>query len=223
MNINLILAPIRGDRLLNLENPTVIDLSLDIYTGMPYYPGDPQPSVEQYRHVSVDGVFLKRLALGTHSGTHIDAPAHFIADGKTIDMLHPLAACGYAKTIDVSGSLSTRMVVTDGDITRRSEDVLLIYTSYYGMRERAQSGVFPTLSKRFAESLVQAGYKCVGIDSPTVGDPEVHKTLLGSGIIIVENLSNRLVEVVSKKAYFICLPIRVMDGDGAPARALAIM
>ncbi len=209
--------------MLNLKNPTVVDLSLDIYTGMPYYPGDPQPSVEQYRHVSVDGVSLKRLALGTHSGTHIDAPAHFIAEGKTIDMLHPLAACGYAKTIDVSGSLSNEMVVTNADITRGGEDVLLIYTSYYGVHKRTQRGVFPTLSKRFAEDLVEAGYKCVGIDSPTVGDSEVHRVLLGSGVIIVENLSNRLVEVVSKKAYFICLPIRVTDGDGGPARALAII
>ncbi|MEM0121251.1 MAG: cyclase family protein [Thermoprotei archaeon] len=207
---------------MDLENKSVVDLSLDIFTGMPYYPGDPQPSVEQYKHVLLDGVSIKRLALGTHSGTHIDAPAHFLANGKTVDRLNPLAACGQAKIVDVSKSLSKKAMINKADISRKNEEVLLLYTSYYAAKP-LDSGVFPTLSEQFAKSIVDAGYKCVGIDSPTAGSPEVHRILLGAGIVIVENLSNRLAELISKKAYFICLPIRVLDGDGAPARALAII
>jgi len=63
----------------------------------------------------------------------------------------------------------------------------------------------------------------VGIDSPTVGDAEVHRILLSSGVLVVENLSDRLVETLGRSVYFLCLPIKVRDGDGAPARALAII
>ncbi len=207
--------------MIDTHTAKVIDLSLEIFTGMPYYPGDPQPSVEQYKHVSTDGVSLKRLVLGTHSGTHVDAPAHFLLGARTVDMLHPLHACGYAKVVDASRSLQGNLVVSKADISRQDEDVLLIYTSCHRLNTRV--GTFPTLSKNLAQKIVDAGYRCVGIDSPTIGGAEVHRTLLGSGVIIVENLSDRLAETLSQRPYFICLPLKVADGDGAPARALAIL
>ncbi|BBD73121.1 hypothetical protein HS1genome_1510 [Sulfodiicoccus acidiphilus] len=70
---------------------------------MPYYPGDPVPSVKQFKSLDKDGVNLKEIHLGSHSGTHVDAPAHFVKDAPSLDQLDPMAYSGTAIAIKVDG------------------------------------------------------------------------------------------------------------------------
>jgi arylformamidase len=210
------------DRLFRIMSQ-LIDLSLRIETGMPYFPGDPQPSVEQFKRVEIDGYSLKRLVLGTHTGTHIDAPSHFIAGAETIDRLDPLAACGRAKVIDASGA-GTKKLDNFQIPASSTEKILLIYT---GTNRLLKTGFgsedIVTLGVETARQISQAGYKAVGIDSPSVGDSLVHRTILGSNTIIIENLSSELGKLVGRSVEFLCLPLKVADGDGAPARAVALL
>jgi arylformamidase len=200
-----------------------IDLSLNIENGMSYYPGDPQPSIEQFKRVEIHGYSLKRLVLGTHTGTHIDAPSHFIAGAETIDRLDPLAACGRARVIDASRAKAEKLDHLQIPPSK-NEKILLIYT---GSNKKHRIGQdlesVVTLGVEAARQISQAGYKAVGIDSPTIGDPAVHRTILDSNTIIIENLSDELGKLVDKSVELVCLPIKVVDGDGAPVRAIALL
>lgn len=201
----------------------VIDLSVGIEDGMPYYPGDPVPSVEQFKTVEHDGHALKKLCIGTHTGTHIDAPAHFIAGAETVDRLPPLVASGPAIVLDLSQDLKEGVV--DADIPPAGDKrVLLIYTgTNLQWRKGWDMGMVARISVGLANKIVDAGYHAVGIDSPTIGHSDVHTKLLGNKVVIIENLSStNLRGIVGKTAEFLCIPVLVKDGDGSPARAVCM-
>ncbi|MEM3671295.1 MAG: cyclase family protein [Thermoprotei archaeon] len=199
---------------------TLIDLSLLLEDGMPFYPGDPEPSVEQFKTVERDGHALKKMTLGTHTGTHVDAPCHFIAGGKSVSDLDPLSFSGKAYVVDVSGKTPldelTELPPTP------SAEVLLVHTgTNRNWKKGWNMSNVSRLSVSVAEEIRRRKYRVVGIDSPTVGHGDVHRLLLGNGVLIVENLSSfALSQVVGKSVLFTCIPILVKEGDGAPARAV---
>jgi len=194
----------------------VVDLTNVLEDGMPYYPGDPEPRVRVWKTLERDGVNLKELHLGTHSGTHVDAPLHFLREGAGVDSLDPMAYSGEAIAVSTVGHTE----IPPSFIPDSPPPVILFYTGY---SERWGRGLaireYPYLGVEAAEEIVRKGVRVVGIDSPSVEKPgsrtpQVHIKLLGSGVLIVENLSKNLARLVGKRFYFLCLPLPIRGGDG---------
>jgi kynurenine formamidase len=223
----------------------IIDLSHTIHDEIQIYPGDPVPSIgrgltheEDYCHVDV-------LTLGSHTGTHIDAPYHFIADGKKIDQLPVQRFVGEGVLINLTGK-SDREVIEPGDIEPYSAkiqegDFVVFQTGrdrYFGT---SKYYLHPYLRSEGASLLLKLGVSLVGIDAmnidPTYYDirdsgssaedlPDeetygypAHDILLGNDILIVENLCN-LGQIEQVKGVYSFLPLKLKDSDGSPIRAV---
>lgn len=186
----------------------IIDLTLELSEETPVYPGDPRVEVKRWTTVEKDGYYMNALFLGEHSGTHVDAPAHFIANGKTIDQVPLERSIGKGAVIDVS---YLDRNIEPGDI-KMVEEIVLFYTG----------GKSIYLSEEGAEYLAEKGIKAVGIDNPTIGGFEVHKILLSNEILIFENLTN-LEKLIGKEFTFFGVPLKIKNGSGSPIRAFAIL
>jgi kynurenine formamidase len=206
-----------------------IDLTLPLHPAAPVYPGDDPTEFQRRLAIEREGYLTHRICLGTHAGTHVDAPAHRIVGGMTVDHLSVLDACvGEAVLRDVTGAKHREIVQDDmkeraGACPRGGRLILRTgWSSRYGT-----SGYYrghPVLSRELAELIVQSGVRLVGIDTPSVEDDstgvEVHTLLLGAGIIIVEGLGN--LELVPEGRFFLSVaPLRLAGLDGSPARAYA--
>lgn len=183
------------------------------------WPGDPPVVVEPVtRMEDGDVAAVSRLALGTHTGTHVDPPAHFVPGGATVDELPLDILVGPAVVADCTGGApidATRLEVLDlpAGTTR-----LLLKTAGGG------DGSTGTLTPEGAGWLVERGVLLVGADTlsiePATDDYPVHRVLLGAGVIIVEGLD--LTAVAPGRYQLVCLPLRIAGGDGAPARAVLL-
>ncbi len=185
---------------------------------MRVYPGDPQPRFDPHATIKDNNVNVTTITLGSHSGTHVDAPWHFLQEGNSID-IEPLDKfIGEAAIIDASGKNS----ITSEDFSGydiRSNDIVLIYTDT-GDRQTD----FAYLDISAAKWIVEHGAKCVGIDTASVEkygnkDGPVHKMLLTRNIGIIENLTN-LKKFAGSRMFFVCLPLPFKGIDGSPARAI---
>ncbi|KAJ7579320.1 putative cyclase [Mycena floridula] len=191
------------------------------------YPGDPEFSCRQHASIDGDGYNVKALSLGSHTGTHIDAPAHFFADGKTIDQIPLASLCCPAIVIDLSYK-KEREEITWNDLSAHAAEMnskmmLLLRTDwsrYWGSEKYLDH---PFLTRDAAERIVATGISVVGIDtfSPDNStDFGVHQVILGSGGIIAENLTNL---ASLKTGYLVNLiPLNLRDADGSPVRAFAV-
>lgn len=196
----------------------IYDLTRTISQDMQIYPGDPQPKFEPHATIKDNNVNVTKITLGSHSGTHVDAPWHFLQEGKSIDMEPLDKFIGEAAIIDASG----KNTITSEDLSGydiRSEDIVLIYTD-----TGDQQTDFAYLDITAANWLVQQGVKCVGIDTASVEeygnkDGPVHKMLLARNIGIIENLAN-LKWFAGERMFFVCLPLPLKGIDGSPARAV---
>jgi arylformamidase len=200
---------------------------------MPIYPGDPSPSFKNYSTLQKNGVNLTKITMGSHTGTHLDAPRHFIRTGIGIDRIPPDRLIGEAYVAD----LSTKPIgsgITSKDLRRKLEgkiardDIVIVYTgcsNHWG--EESINRRYTYLAENAAYYLVSKGVRAVGIDFLSVekfnaAKPVAHKKLLGKGIFIIESLSKRMRQFVGKRVLMICMPIKLQDGDGAPSRVVAI-
>jgi arylformamidase len=197
------------------------------------YPGDPSPSFENYATLQKDGVNLTRLIMGSHTGTHLDAPRHFIRDGIGIDKIPPDKLIGEAYVADLSKK-PIGSGITSRDLRQELEekivrdDIVAVYTGcseHWG--DASVSRDYTYLSADAADYLVSKNIRAVGIDYLSVEkfkapEPVAHKTLLGNGIFIIESLSNALKQFVGRRILMICMPIKLQDGDGAPSRVVAV-
>jgi len=200
---------------------------------MPIYPGDPSPSFEKYSTLQKDGVNLTKITMGSHTGTHLDAPRHFIPHGIGIDKIPPNKLIGEAYVADLSKK-PIGSGITSKDLRRELEeeigrdDIVVIYTGcseHWG--DKSINRDYTYLTGDAAEYLVSKRVRAVGIDFLSVEkfkavEPVVHKTLLGNGIFIIESLSYALKQFVGRRILMICMPIKLQDGDGAPARVVAV-
>jgi arylformamidase len=194
------------------------DLTRTIDQDMRVYPGDPQPKFEPHATIKDNNANVTRITLGSHSGTHVDAPWHFLQEGNTIDREPLDKFIGEAAIINASGKNSITAEDFSGyDI--RSNDIVLIYT---GTSDRRTD--FAYLDVSAAEWIVEHQAKCVGIDTASVEkygkkDASVHKMLLARNIGIIENLAN-LKQFAGSRMFFVCLPLPLKGIDGSPARAV---
>jgi kynurenine formamidase len=209
------------------------DLTHNLSNGMPIYPGDPPPSFENYSTLQKDGVNLTKIFMGSHTGTHLDAPRHFIPDGIGIDRIPPDKLIGEAYVTDLSKK-PIGSGITSKDLRREldekivMDDIVVVYTGcskHWG--EESINREYTYLTGDAANYLVSKRVRAVGIDFLSVekfkaSEPVVHKTLLGKGIFIIESLSDALKQFVGKRILMICMPIKLQDGDGAPARVVAV-
>jgi arylformamidase len=223
----------------------VIDLSHTIHDGIQIYPGDPVPSIKRGLTHENDYCHVDVLTLGSHTGTHIDAPFHFLKKGKKIDEFPVQRFVGDGVLIDVSAK-ADRDLIEPGDIEPYEDEIaegdFVIFRTgrdkYFGT---SRYYLHPYLSVEGAELLVKMSVSLVGVDSlnidPTyeeVQDSEpaakelpdqeaygypVHDILLGNDILIVENLGN-LDKIKAVKGVYAFLPLKLKGSDGSPIRAV---
>ncbi len=208
---------------------TVIDLTHPLSEGMPAYPGTLPPTVKQANTVENDGYAEKLVSMYTHTGTHIDAPAHMLADGPTLDQLNMDYFVGQACVIDVSGLITIEKAFLESQ--EGSMDgcaTVLFHTGwdrYWGQKEYFRG--FPVLSREATQWLAAKGLKGIGWDAISVDpvgsrDFPNHMVLFRAGMISIENLTG-LGDLVGKRFLFSCLPLKLVEADGCPVRAVAIL
>ena len=200
------------------------DLTLPLWTGMPVWPGDPPVEVEPHLSLADDGVRLSRLRLGTHSGTHVDAPSHLLPDGATVEALDLAQLNGPALVLDLpqATQIDAATLASSGLPTGCQRLLLRTANSAQGRLHRpAFDPDYVALTADGARWLVERGLRLVGIDALSVDayaseDLPAHHMLLASGMMIIEGLDLR--QVPAGACELICAPLLIPGVDGAPAR-----
>lgn len=185
--------------------------------------------------LAAEGVNVLAVHIGSHSGTHVDAPYHFVDDGQRIDVMDPRLFVGRAVILDVRGK-GPRERITVEDLRphegRLSEgNIAVLRTGWEDSYGTPGYYDHPFLDRRAAELILDAGVKTVAVDALSVDEtvlegeqPEgypAHHAILGAGGVIAENLAN-LDAVTFTDPLLSLLPIRLGDSDGAPVRAVAM-
>jgi len=204
----------------------VIDISVPNGPGQHVYPGDPPPRVEaakQIRRGDVCNVSL--LTMGSHTGTHVDAPYHFIDGGARLGDVPLDRMVGEALVVDLRGRPAVDATVLES-ASLRAGDILLCRTDNserWAAPEFQRDFTYLTLDA--AALLVARGVRAVGIDYLSIeefgsSDFPVHHRLLGAGVFVIEGLDLRGVE--PGRYTLVCLPLKFPELDGAPARAVLL-
>ncbi len=201
------------------------DISLLIEDGMLSWPSDPEVRIEPAKTVTDHGSNVTALRSGTHLGTHIDAPKHFFDDGAGVDAFPPEQLIGPAVLVDVTDAPGETIAVSDleGTVPDGVERVLLkTKNTERGLLRQPFTKDYVALSGEAAGWLADRGVRVVGIDYLSIqkrGDDRTpHTALLKRGAAIIEGLY--LEGVPAGQYELIALPLRIKDGDGAPARVL---
>lgn len=189
-----------------------LDVSVYLENRMQHWPGDPAPEFG-----------LASMRLHPHTGTHIDAPLHYVPGGPSLDAWDPEATVGPARVVLVEGDAITAEALEAVDPQRGER--LLFRTSN---SERCWCGAcfrkrFVAVTPDGARALADRGVRTVGIDYLSIGPygeagDETHRILLGAGIWVIEGLN--LAGVEPGTCELICLPLKIRGGDGGPARVL---
>jgi arylformamidase len=207
----------------------IIDVSVPVSETMPTYPGDPRVEIEQWSALARgDTSNVSMLHLGAHTGTHLDAPAHFIEGAPPVSSLSLDVLIGEARVLEIP---SDALAIEASHIRAQALDGarrVLFKTRNSAFWANMAEGFrtdFTYITPEAARALVELGVELVGIDYLSVeqfksADFATHLTLLSSGVVILEGLDLR--EVAAGKYELICLPLRLAggSGDGAPARAV---
>ncbi|MFZ5648867.1 MAG: cyclase family protein [Bacillota bacterium] len=191
------------------------DVTRPMHPGMPVFPGDPEVSFNRVLDIARDGVSLHSITMGTHTGTHVDAPFHYIRDGNTVDGIDPAILVGEALLCDLQDTPEIRM--DHLPVLEKSRRVVF----KTGYRPEKGFSDYTFLTPGAARYLVDKGILLVGLDSPSPDPPgssESHGILLNAGVVIVENLYLDNVPAGLYRMY--CLPLLLCGMDGAPARVL---
>jgi len=220
----------------------IIDLTHAIRDGMPVYPGDPPPAIRRALTHEENYCHVDELRLGSHTGTHIDAPFHFLKEGRTIDAIPLERFVGPGVLIDASGKKDLA-AIGETDLSPaagaiRSGDFVLLRTDWDRFFGTEQYLRHPYLNAGGARFLLGLGVSLVGIDAMSIDSSAAdaagiepgaqlkkedaypaHDVLLGSGVLIVENLCN-LKLVPAGRGLFSFLPLKLTGSDGSPVRAV---
>jgi len=215
----------------------IVDLTIPITHGMPRFPRYYIPSVELQPTATHEKErrSIHRLIMGTHNGTHIDAPFHMVPDGARIDEVPLDSLIGRAVVINLSKK-EPKTGISSNDLVRasatvRSHDAVLIRTDWdqaWGKPEYFTDQ--PYLTIECAEWLVARKIRALGVDFSSVDDPSqvkagevppVHRKLLENSVLIMECLTN-LRSITKSRVQLISLPLKIAGCDGGPARIVAI-
>lgn len=198
---------------------------MPITDGMLSWPSDPDVRLRPAKTAAEHGSNVTKLDAGNHLGTHIDAPRHFFDDGAGVDAFPPEQLIGPAVLADVTGVPGETITVADleGKVPDGTERVLLkTKNTERGLLEQPFTEDYVALSGEAAEWLAGRGVTVVGIDYLSIqkrgADRTAHTALLERGAAIIEGLY--LKDVPAGNYELIALPLRIKDGDGAPARVI---
>lgn len=207
---------------------TIYDISLPISESLPVWPGDPPVRITYSSHLDLgDESTVSRLDFGAHTGTHVDAPAHFVPGGIGVDRLDLDLLVGPALVVHIleAPSLSSGLLESL-DLPPETERVLF-RTRNSELWARHSHGFdedFVAITEDGARWLVARGIRLVGVDylsvAPYRDSVPTHQILLRAGMILVEGLD--LGQVAPGRYQLVCLPLKVAGGDGAPARAILL-
>jgi arylformamidase len=203
----------------------IFDISVPIANGAVVYPRNPEIRIEPHSEIGNGGSSnVSRITLGSHTGTHVDAPRHFFEAGSTVDRLPLDALIGPAQVFSFGNDV---MQVTAEHLRQQRltnvERILLRTRNSGFVTDPEFHPDFTYLAPDGAEYLASLGIKLVGVDYYSVeqfrsGHHRTHRILLERGIVIVEGLD--LSQIEPGPYAFCCLPLRLEGGDGAPARAV---
>ena len=202
-----------------------IDVSVPLRSGMVRWPDNPPVEIQRTLDVERgDVATVSRLSMGSHTGTHMDAPLHFVRGGDGLDRMPLDATVGPARVIGIEDPVSVKREELEPYGIGRGERVLF-KTRNSARRWWAEDFMedFVYVSEGAALYLAELGVRTVGVDYLSVGGflqdgVETHQALLGAGIWVIEGLD--LSQIEPGEYELICLPLKVEDGDGAPARAI---
>lgn len=208
----------------------IVDLTHPFDDGMPVFPGLPEPAFRAIANVAEDGYAMTELHLLNHIGTHVDAPAHQIAGGDTLDVIPLKRLVTDAVTVDVSGRSPGPLGVDElephlEDV--REGDVVFIYSDNarnWGTPAYWTGFSYP--DARAARALIERGISAIGFDGPSA-DPvdsttyELHRIWLSAGRMIIENVAN--LGQLPPRAPVVIAPMKLRNSNGAPARILALL
>lgn len=210
----------------------IIDLSVPLENDMPVYPGDPTPDFKATRTLEEHGVLVTKMQLGTHTGSHMDAPLHFIEGGESIDELDLKKIVTEAIVLDLSNKeMGSAITIEDlekfSDSIRKGDGVLLFTgTSKLWGDERILrkfTYIDPNAARWLVDKKVSiVGIDCLSVEKYNADAPETHKTLLSAGIPLIETLSSNLEKIAGERVLLIALPLKIKGRDAAPARVIAI-
>ncbi|MBN1929207.1 MAG: cyclase family protein [Chlorobiaceae bacterium] len=210
----------------------IVDLSHPITAAMPVWPGTPAPEFSDLCTVGRDGFGERWLQLSSHTGTHLDAPAHLFEGAATLDRMPVEQFIGAGAMLDLRGasgqavSLAQLLAVRS---TIGQAEFLLLHTGwsrFWGCE--AYNRGYPVLSEEAAAWLAGLGLKGVGIDAPSfdAADSEalpIHRRLLGAGLLLIENLTTLDQLAGSGDFLLSALPLPISGAEACPVRAVALL
>jgi arylformamidase len=200
-----------------------IDVTVPLSADLPTFPGDPPFKRDATHRLGADPYNVSQMTLGTHAGTHVDAPFHFIEGGATIDELALDILIGKVRVVDLLGRDSVERADLEALDLREDLRVLLKTRNSGQLRQPSFQEDFVYLAPDAATYLAQVGIKLVGFDYLSIEkfgsrDYAAHRALLEAGDVIVEGLD--LSEIEPGEYDMVCLPLRIAGADGSPARVV---
>ena len=212
----------------------ILDLTLTISNKIPTFPGSPQPKLIPWENVRDDGYNLEFLFMSTHTGTHMDAPYHFLEKGAKIHEISLKKLVSEAVLIQSKKKDGESITKTDIQKFEKKHGKITSFSSvifYTGWQRNLQKKYYfeknPGLSVSAAKYLASKKINLVGIDSPSIdlgtdSKFSVHQIFAKKGILIVENLAN-LEKIKSSKFHLVVLPLKLKNATGSPVRAIAFV
>lgn len=209
------------------DESAVIDLTRPIESSMPVYPADPPVDITAHADIETDGYRVSTVTLGTHTGTHIDAPSHTEPDGESMETFTPRELQFSAHIVDCRSFEANTLIdpsvlppLTDSATTI---DLIIFHTGWEDAWGTSQMTDYPALAPQTAEQCAAAGVAvatdAMSPDPTGDGGVPAHHALLGAGLPIIENICN-LASLPNETAEVLVCPLRI-DADGAPARVIA--
>jgi len=212
----------------------IVDLTLTVSDKIPTFPGSPQPSFIPWENVKEDGYNLELLFLSSHTGTHMDAPHHFLEKGAKIHEISLKKLVSEAVLIKSKKKDGESITKIDIQKFEKKHGKIASFSSvifYTGWQRNLQKKYYfeknPGLSVSAAKYLASKKINLVGIDSPSIdlgtdSKFSVHQIFAKKGILIVENLAN-LEKIKSSKFHLVVLPLKLKNATGSPVRAIAFV
>ena len=212
----------------------IIDLTLTVSDKIPTFPGSPQPNFIPWENIKEDGYNLEVLFLSSHTGTHMDAPHHFLEKGAKIHEISLKKLVSEAALIQCRKNNGEAITKTDIQKFEKKHGKIENFSSvifHTGWQRNLQKKYYftknPGLSVSAAKYLASKKISLVGIDSPSIdvgtdSKFSVHQIFAKKGMLIVENLAN-LDKIKSSKFHLVVLPLKLKNATGSPVRAIAFV
>lgn len=207
----------------------IYDISLTLSPNLPVWPGDPAFQVEKVAEIGKDSdADVSALWMSAHTGTHVDAPAHFIAGAATVESLDLSVLVGSALVVSIPGEVSRIDAETIEDLLQAAPPPRVLFKTRNSRLWEQQVASFKqdfvAIDVSGAKALLERGVRLVGVDYLSVapfreGKP-THRILLGAGVVLLEGLDLSAVAPGQYDLY--CLPLKIAKAEGAPARAILV-